>query len=190
MMKKNRSKSTIFKPTNVHRFKTSDKILITLLVVTFLGIFFIASASMVSVMPVLSTLMIITGLLLCVYSVPLEVVIFYLQKNKVCNLKTLLKCEKFKNFCYQKQLYTQSLYDNRQINIPEAEVTNQGFRLKALPGIAEKTLNSKDDLDDFFAQNGLDLYISNSYAGGDGWIYFIIHKNFRKEGIDHEKKPE
>ena len=140
-MKKNKSSNKTFKPTNVHKFKTSEKILIVFGVITFLGIFLIVSAGMVSVMPVLSTLMIITGLLLCVYTIPLEIVIFYLQKNKICNLKTLLKCEKFKNFCYQKQLYTQSLYDNRQINIPEAEVTNQGFRLKALPGIAEKTLD-------------------------------------------------
>ena len=190
MMQENRSNNKIFKPTNVHKFKTSEKILIILLVITFFGIFLIASAGMVSVMPALSTLMVITGLLLCVCSIPLEIVIFYLQNNKSYSLKTILKCEKFKNFCYQEQLYTQSLYDNRQINIPEAEITNQGFRLKALPGIAEKTLNSKDDLDNFFAQNGLDLYISNSYAGGDGWIYFIIQKNFRKEGIDHEKKPE
>lgn len=169
-MKKNKFRSTIFKPTNVHRFKMLEKILIILLIVTFLGIFLIVSASMVSVMPVLSTLMVITGLLLCVCSIPLEIVIFYLQNDKNYNLKTLLKCEKFKNFCYQKQLYTQSLYDNRQVNIPDVEITSQGFRLEALPGISEKTLNSKEDLDNFFAQNGLDLYISNSYAGGDGYI--------------------
>lgn len=189
-MKKNKSSNKIFKPTNVHKFKTSEKILIIFGVITFFGIFLIVSAGMVSVMPVLSTLMIITGLLLCVYTIPLEIVIFYLQKNKTYSLKTLLKCEKFKNFCYQEQLYTQSLYDNRQVNIPDAEITSQGFRLEALPGISEKTLNSKEDLDDFFAKNGLDLYISNSYAGGDGWIYFIIQKNFRKEGLNYEKKPK
>lgn len=191
-MRKNRINNTVLKPNNVYRLNFYQKVLVVLFVINFFGIFLIIAANMISIVPIISTLMIITGILLCVISIPLEVGVsyVYMGKNKNWNLESLLNSEYFENFCFQKRLYTQSLYDSRQVNIPEVEITDQGFRLTSLPGIAEKILDSKNDLDDFFAQNGLDLCISNSYAGGDGWIYFIIQKNFRKEGIGHEKKPE
>lgn len=179
-MKKNR---TLLKPTNVYRFTTREKVLIVLSVITFLGIFLVIAANMVSIMPVVSTLMIIIGLLLCVISIPLEVGVFYIGKTKNYNLESLLSSELFENFCFQKKLYTQSLYDSRQVNIPEVEITSHGFKLTALPGIAEKTLDAKEDLNNFLSQNGLDIYIVNAYAGGDGWLYFNTAKNFRRDGI-------
>lgn len=184
-MKKNR---TLLKPTNSYRFTIREKVLIVLSIITFFGFFLIVSANMVSIMPVVSTLMIIIGLLLCVLSIPLEVGVFYIGETKKYNLESLLSSELFENFCFQNKLYTQSLFENRQINIPETEITNHGFRLKALPGIAEKILDSKEDLNNFLSQNGLDIDIVNAYAGGDGWIYFITKKNFRKDGLKYEQK--
>lgn len=188
-MRKNRINNTIWKPNNVYKLNVYQKVLVVLFIITFIGIFLMIAANLVSVVPVVSMLMIITGLLLCVISIPLEVVVFYIYigKNKNCNLGSLLSSEHFENFCFQKKLYTQSLYDSRQVNIPEVEITNQGFRLTALPGIAEKTLDSKEDLNNFLSQNGLDIYIVNAYAGGDGWIYFETKKNFKRDGLKYEK---
>lgn len=179
-MKKSRK---LLKPTDVYRLTTREKVLIVLSFIAFFGIFLVIAANMVSIMPALSTLMIIIGLLLCVISIPLEITVFYIGTNNDNNLESLLKGEKFKDFCFQQKLYTESLYDNRQVNIPMAEITNHGFKLTALPGIANKTLDAKDDLNNFMTQNGLDAYISNAYAGGDGWLYFNISKNFRDDQL-------
>lgn len=182
-MRKNRINNTVWKPNNVYKLNVYQKVLVVLFIITFFGIFLMFAANMVSIMPAVSTLMIIIGVLLCVISIPLEVVVFYIGKNDNNNLESVLKGEKFKDFCFQQQLYTESLYDNRQVNIPMAEITNHGFKLTALPGIANKTLDAKEDLNNFLVQNGLNIYIVNAYAGGDGWLYFDISKNFRNDQL-------
>lgn len=183
MKNKKIKNKTVSVPNNVHRFTVREKIMISLGTMILIGIFLIASSITVSNVAPLSAIMGIVGLLICIIAIISIIMACYVFRNKKSNLDSILRSENFKNFCYQKKLYTQSLYDNRQVNIPKAEITNEGFRLLALPGIAGKTLDSKEDLNNFLVQNGLDIYIVNAYAGGDGWLYFDISKNFRNDKL-------
>lgn len=137
----------------------------------------------------LSYLLLFLGALSTLNALILLILLYKREKRKAENkgLSSIFSDERFQCFCFEEGLFTQSLYDLRYINIPEVRITKDGFKMTALPGIAEKCLNAKEDLSNFLSRNGSDLYITNAYAGGDGWLYYTVSKNFRKDVIDAKK---
>lgn len=180
-------KNLIKKPQKVKRLKTEEIILVFIVISLLFTFIFLSSAFEVYI-PNLSHLLLFLGVLSTLNALMLLIFWYRREKRKIENsgLSSIFSDERFQCFCFEEGLYTQSLYDLRYINIPEVRITKDGFKMTALPGIAEKCLNAKEDLSNFLSQNGLDIYIVNAYAGGDGWLYYTVSKDFRKDIIDEK----
>lgn len=189
---KSRISNQSYKPNEVKRLTIIEKIGISDSALWMIFIFLVICAAATRLVPLVSKTILLLAILDFFFS--LVLLLFFLfefnKKKDLKGLNALLDKEKFNNLCFECGLYTQSLSSSREINIPEIEITGDGFKLAALPGIATKTLESKDSFNDFLAQNDSDEYIINAYSGGDGWIYFETKKNFKRDGLKHEKNSE
>lgn len=116
-------------------------------------------------------------------SIIVWVVIEYYQNSENRGLSVLLDERKYKDFCYQNGLYINSYFNPDQAFFPEIKLIENGFKLEAMPGIATKIANSKDEFNDYLAIHGSSLIIYEVKVPGNGWIYFYVKDNFRQDRL-------
>lgn len=114
----------------------------------------------------------------------LSVALFFHSKNneQYKSLECLLEKTKYKQLCYQLGLYVMSVDSSEDIIFPNREITDDGFRIEALPGLSERLLDSVDDFNGILYRNHTELTIEECYLKS-GWIYYKIDHNFRKARI-------
>lgn len=114
----------------------------------------------------------------------LSTALFFHSKSKkhYKGLECLLEKSKYKQLCYQLGLYVVSVDSSEDIIFPNREITNNGFRVEALPGLSERLLDSVDDFNGVLYRNHTELTIEECYLKS-GWIYYKITHNFRKARI-------
>lgn len=178
-----KNKVSISKPQKIRRLSKREKIGIVGVTTLILGVFIIVSGNVIKYVPGLSMKIRGLGWILIIISA----ITFYLMlrenRKKKKGIAVLLDADKYNSFCFENRLFTESLNDSRKINIPKVALISNGFKLSALPGIASRLIDAKDDLNDFLSQNGSNMFIISAFAGGDGWIYYIVKKDFRKDRL-------
>lgn len=178
-----KNKVSISKPQKIRRFSSYEKVIIVGITMLVVGIFLVIISSLISYVPLFSMdIFSLGGILIFSSGIMLYMTIPKKRKKKK-GVSALLDNDKFNSFCFENRLFTESLNDSRKINIPKVALTSDGFKLSALPGIASRLIDAKDDLNNFLAQNESNMFIISAFAGGDGWIYYIVKKDFRKDRL-------
>lgn len=178
-----KNKVCISKPQKIRRFSSYEKAIIVGITMLVVGTFLVIISSLISYVPLFSMDIFSLGGILIFSSGIMLYMTIRKKREKKKGVSALLDNDKFNNFCFENRLFTESLNDSRKINIPKVALTSDGFKLSALPGIASRLIDAKDDLNNFLAQNESNMFIISAFAGGDGWIYYIVKKDFRKDRL-------
>lgn len=104
------------------------------------------------------------------------------EKNQYGKLQCLLEKSLYMQICYQLKLYEVSVDNSEDIIFPDREITDNGFRIEALPGLSERLLNAIDDFNGILYRKRTQLVIEESYLKS-GWVYYQVSQDFRKSRI-------